>query len=442
MAEHDPGQLLPTRPVDRLSRRFEHFLHVESASGVALLGATALALILANSPLGDAYQAFFDRKLHVGVGDAELRYPLWYWINDALMVIFFFVIGLEIKRELVMGELRDRKQVVLPVAAAAGGAAVPVAIFFVFGPEGAARDGWAIPMATDIAFVVGCLALMGDRVPRGLKVLMLALAIVDDIFAVLIIAVFYSAGIELWFLAGAAAGFGGIWLLNRLGVRTVPAYIAVGAVIWLFTLKSGVHPTVAGVLLGLLTPTSAFVGQTTFLDVLDAATRRLRGEDTSPSRDPEAIDQITFAAKEALAPIERLERDLHPWVAFFIMPVFALANAGVQLELGTITEPLSLAVAAGLVLGKPLGITAAALLVVALGWARLPDGVGRWSLLGGGCLAGIGFTMALFIASLGLEGELLASAKAGVLLGSLVSAVLGFAILLRSLPRGGPERAT
>ncbi|MFW6023955.1 MAG: Na+/H+ antiporter NhaA [Myxococcota bacterium] len=436
MADPDPAPLIPTRPVERITRRFLEFLHVESAGGVALMVATAVALIVANSPLGPGYQRFFEQPFHIGVGDASLSYPLWYWINDALMAIFFFVIGLEIKRELVLGELREPRQVVLPVAAAVGGAAVPVAVFLAFGLEPAARDGWAIPMATDIAFVVGCLALLGNRVPRGLKVLMLSLAIVDDIMAVLVIAFFYTGAIELGYLAAAGGGFAVIAGLNRIGVRTVPAYVVVGAVIWLFTLKSGVHPTVAGVLLGLLTPASAWLGQGTLLGVLDVARRRLTGEDpTSSSEDQQSIDNLTIAAREAVSPLERLERDLHPWVAFGIMPVFALANANVRLEVQAIADPLSVAVATGLVVGKPLGIMLTCVLVTKLGWARLPDGVGLPALLGAGFLAGIGFTMALFIASLGLEEPLLTSAKAGVLTGSLLSALLGFAVLIPVLRR-------
>jgi NhaA family Na+:H+ antiporter len=268
-------------------------------------------------------------------------------------------------------------------------------------------------------------------------VFLLSLAIVDDILAVLVIAAFYTAEIDLGSLTGALAGFGVIRLLNWSGVRTVPAYVIVGAVIWLFTLKSGVHPTVAGVALGLLTPASAWLGDRSFLEVLSRTTRRLEraGEDQHARHD--ALSAMSFASREAVSPLERLEVALHPWVGFAIMPIFALANAGVAVDSSTLSTPLALATALGLVIGKPLGICAGALAVVALGWARFPDGLRMRTLFAAGCLGGIGFTMSLFVASLGLSGDLLVEAKTGVLMGSGISMVLGLVLLHLWLPRNG-----
>jgi Na+/H+ antiporter NhaA len=447
---------IPERPVERLTRPLLRFLRVEAASGVVLAAATAVALAFANSPLAGAYGRLWETTLEVALGAFKLSYPLWYWINDGLMTIFFFVIGLEIKRELVHGELRDRRQVALPVAAAIGGVAAPVAIFAILQRGTPALSGWAVPMATDIAFVVGCMALLGSRVPHGLKVLLLSVAIVDDILAVLVIAVFYSSAFEPIWLGAAAAGFGLVVLLNRAGVRTVTAYVLVGAGIWLATLKSGVHPTVAGVLLGLLTPAGAWIGQASLRDVLDRAGARLRGAGGAEHQlrsaaggaeqddAKAAVRDLSFASRESVSPLERLEEALHPWVGFVIMPVFALASAGVAVNVDSFLDSVSLSVALGLALGKPLGITLASWLVVRAGWARLPEGVSWTALIGASILGGIGFTMALFIASLGLDGDLLHAAKAGILAGSVASGVAGMAMLAVVLPRparGGGRNA-
>jgi NhaA family Na+:H+ antiporter len=434
-----PGEAIwPAQPILRLTRPLERFLHVQAAGGLVLLAATLVALAAANSPLAETYRRVWEQPLEVGLGGFELAYPLWYWINDGLMAVFFFVIGLEIKRELVWGELRDRRNVVLPAAAAAGGVLVPVAAYLFLQPELPGRAGWAVPMATDIAFVVGCLALLGPRVPAGLKIFLLSLAIIDDILAVLVIAIFFTTSIDLAWLAGAAAGFGLTGLLNRLGVRRVTMYALVGVGIWLCTLKSGVHPTVAGALLGLLTPASAWLGSATLLDVVQRAVERLR--DTAPDGGPdaerrEAAEDLAFAATESVSPLERLEHGLHPWVSFGIMPLFALANAGVAVSLGGVTDPIATAAMVGLVVGKPLGIVLASGLVVLLGLAKLPDATSWSALVGAGCLGGIGFTMALFIASLSLAGPELEAAKSGILAGSAVSLCLGLGLLVSTLPR-------
>jgi NhaA family Na+:H+ antiporter len=425
--------------LDRVAGPLRRFLAVESASGIVLLACTLVALVLANSPARDAWHAFWQRPFTIGLGDAALSYPLWYWVNDGLMAVFFFVIGLEIKRELVLGELAEPKKVLLPVAAAIGGALLPALIFLGLRHGTPDARGWAVPMATDIAFVVGCLALLGPRVPHGLKILLLTLAIVDDLLAVIVIAAFYSGALDAAWLAGAAGGLAAIVALNRGGVRQVGVYVLAGAFVWLCTLKSGIHPTVAGAALGLLTPWRAWVDDALTRDVLAQAASAIR-DDTAPlsaSQRQALLAKVSTATREALSPLDRLQHALHGWVGFVIMPIFALANAGVALGEGSALAPLPLAVALGLVLGKPLGILGASWLATRAG-GRLPDGVTWRVMLGSACLAGIGFTMSLFVASLSFDGAALASAKTGVLLGSLVAGTAGLLLLrltLRAPPR-------
>ena len=421
---------LPQRPIQRLQRPFQAFTHIESASGIVLLVCTAVALVAANSPYAGAYQAFWDQELRFAVGDFELAYPLWYWVNDGLMPIFFFVIGLEIKRELIIGELSDPKKVVLPIAAALGGVVAPMAIYLALQGGQPGQDGWAVPMATDIAFVVGCMSLLGRRVPHGLTVLMLSLAIVDDLAAVLVIALVFTASIKTTWLAGALVGLVVVIVMNRLGIRSVGLYVVVGALVWLCTLKSGMHPTVAGVALGLLTPAAPWLSGQKFMGFLRHSNETLSREDLTDAQARAIVTDLSFASREAIAPLSRIERALHPYSAFVIMPVFALANAGVPIALESIGEPVAIAVAAGLFFGKVVGIFLASWLTVKLGWAARPAGV-TWPMLGGAAfLGGIGFTMALFIASLALSGGLLVAAKIGVIIGSFCSAVAGMAVLL------------
>ena len=355
------------------------------------------------------------------------------------MTLFFFIVGLEIKREMVHGELRDARNALLPVFAALGGVVVPAAIYLALQWGEPGQRGWAIPMATDIAFVVGLLALFGKRVPFGLKILLLSLAIVDDLVAVLIIAVMFTERLAWGWLGLAAGAFAIVYIFNRIGVRPVSLYFVIGAFIWLAFLKSGVHPTVAGVLLGLLTPAHPWLGRQTFAEVLTATwtriTREIRDGD-GPSVD---VEPAQFAAREAVSPLQRLEHGLHAWVAFLIMPMFALANAGVPLSLSSLGDSVSVAVAAGLAIGKPVGILLLCLLAVRSGVTRLPDGVTWQMLAGGACLAGIGFTMALFINALAFPGADFATKEAagkiGTLTGSLVSAVIGATVLLSALRR-------
>ena len=424
-------------PVQRLIAPLVRFLEIESASGVLLIVCTAIALAIANSPWSHAWEQFWHTEGRLGLGSWELRASLAHWVNDGLMTIFFFLVGLEIKREVVDGELRTFSRAALPIIAAIGGMLLPAAIYLALhgGREG--YRGWGIPMATDIAFAVGVLALLGRRVPVGLKVFLLALAIADDIGAIVIIAFFYSGAINVGALGLAALGLFVVVAMNRLGVRSLIAYTLVGVGIWLSMYGSGIHPTIAGVALGLITPGRAWIPGQSLVDLLLDAVDRLDGQ-IERAHDRRFIGQLTATARETISPLERLESALHPWVAFAIMPIFALANAGVALQPAAAGHGVTLAVAAGLVVGKPLGIVIFSLLAVRCRLAQLPSGVSWRAILGAGCLGGIGFTMSLFIAGLGLDGKLLDAGKIGTLAGSIISAVLGFMILFLVLPKPSP----
>jgi len=425
---------LPQEPADRILAPLAQFLHVEAAGGIVLLACTAAALVLANSPLAEGFLQFWKTPIGFQIGEFSSVHSLKHWINDGLMVIFFFVIGLEVKRELVTGELRELRRAALPVAAAVGGMVAPAAIYLAlqWGEEGA--RGWGIPMATDIAFVVGCMALLGPRVPHSLRVTVLSLAIVDDIGAILVIAVGYTEGLDWTALALGAAGILLIVALIRVGLRNMALHAVLGILVWFAFHESGVHATIAGVILGLITPTESWVSRGLWGEIVEKAAHVVRGKGPEAAWQHDALRHVEQAARESISPLERLEASLHPWVGFLIMPAFALANAGVPLELSDFGAPVSLAVMAGLGIGKPLGIVLSSWLAVRLGWARLPHGVGWGVILAAGWLAGIGFTMALFIAGLALEGALLDTAKIGILGGSLASAVLGMGLLAALLP--------
>lgn len=411
------------------------FLHIESASGLVLLACTVVALGLANSPLAESFAAIWKMPVELGVGAFKIVGDLGHLvINDGLMTIFFFVVGLEIKREIVSGELRELRKALLPVFAALGGMLVPALVYLIFQWGQPGQRGWAIPMATDIAFVVGFLALFGQRIPFSLKILLLSLAIVDDLGAVLIIAFVLTGSLAWNWLAAAVLGLLLTYMLNRIGVRQIGVYVIVGVAIWVAVYKSGVHPTVAGVLLGLLTPVSAWIGDKTLFSVVGELWDRLRGCEPAHEDWHACLGQLQFTAREAVSPLHRLEASLHPWVAFVIMPIFALANAGVHLEPSGLGDPVAIAVATGLAVGKPFGILLFCWLAIRLGLSSLPEGVTWPMLVGGACLAGIGFTMALFINGLTFPAAEFpgkeAAGKIGTLLGSLISAILGAAILV------------
>jgi NhaA family Na+:H+ antiporter len=436
----DRDDLFPREPVDALVGPLQRFFHVEASGGVVLLAATALALVLANSPLSEPFLALWQKKLSIGLGDFQMSHSFKHWISDGLMAVFFFVIGLEVKRELVLGELRDLRKAALPIAGAVGGMLAPAAIYLSLQWGEPSARGWGIPMATDIAFVVGCMAVLGPRVPAGLRVMLLSLAIADDIGAILVIAFGYTESLAWGWLLFGLGGIAAIRVLAQVGVRSVSLYVLVGAGVWLGFHESGVHATIAGVILGLMTPARSWIVGERLRNIWRVADRYVHGERwETPAERREVLRKLEMSMREALSPLERLETALHPWQSFLIVPLFALVNAGVAFQLSDLADPVALAVMLGLVAGKPLGIVAVSWLAVRSGLARLPDGVSWGAVAGGGCLAGIGFTMALFIAGLALPGPELAAAKVGILSGSAVSALLGMALLLALLPR--PARA-
>ena len=433
-----------------LLRPFQRFVRLEAASGILLVVAAVVALIWANSPAASSYFGLWRTTITIDIGILELSKPLILWINDALMAIFFFVVGLEIKREVLTGELAAPKQAALSVAAALGGMLAPAAIYVAINVGGPGASGWGIPMATDIAFALGVLALLGRRVPLALKIFVTAVAIVDDLGAVLVIALFYTESVSAGALVAGAVCLAAAIVLNRAGVRSAWPYAIVGVGLWLGVLKSGVHATVAGVLLAMTIPARRLIDAPEFMHraelLLGQFVKDLRGGHTVPTENQrDAVHSLVVAARELEAPLARIEHALHPWVAFGIMPVFALANAGVAVGGGladTLASPITLGIILGLCVGKPLGIAFFSWLAVRTGVAVLPAGTTWTKLIGVSLLCGIGFTMSLFIANLAFADErLLGDAKVGILAGSLVAGIAGAMLLLRTpaTPDAGPQ---
>ena len=428
-------------PIQVLIRPFQEFAAREASGGILLLLCTVVALLWVNSPWAGGYEALWKTKLTLGVAEFALDHDLHFWVNDGLMAIFFFVVGLEIKREFLVGELASARQAALPILGALGGVLVPALIYTALNFGGPGAAGWGIPMATDIAFVIGIMALLGDRVPIGLKVFLTALAIVDDIAAVLVIALFYTAQI-VWLAVGAAVVCVLLLVLaNRMGVRHPFPYGLLGVMLWLAVLYSGIHATIAGVLLAMTIPSRTELNAPNFLlrsrEIL-AHFECHADQEKSVMTDEEqqvALAALEEACEKVQPPLYRLEQGLHPWVTFLIMPVFALANAGVSFtgELPKyLSEPVTLGVILGLLLGKPIGIGLASWLAVRVRWATLPAGVNWNHIHGAAWLGGIGFTMSLFIAALAFSNpELLKMAKSGILAGSLCAGIIGFVILRR-----------
>ncbi len=437
----------PGRPFRRFLIPFREFAHTEAASGILLLGCAVVALAWANSPWAAAYVRLWATEVTIGGGRFALTETLHHWINDGLMAIFFFVVGLEIKREVLVGELASARQAALPIAAAIGGMIAPALLFTVLNAGTPGAVGWGVPMATDIAFALGLLALLGDRVPVALKVFLTALAIVDDLGAVLVIAFFYTADLA-WTSLGAA----GLILLalvaaNRLHVRRPVVYALLGVALWVAVLKSGVHATLAGVLLAFTIPARIRIDPEAFLERGRAYLDDF-AQASAPGSTPltnatqlSALQGLESACEEGATPLQRLEHTLHPWVAYGIIPIFALANAGVTIagDLGSaLTNRVTLGVIVGLVVGKQIGITLCAWLATRAGLAALPTGVTWRQIYGVSWLAGVGFTMALFIGELAFATpELLAAAKLGILAASLVAAAGGW-LLLRGIGPAAP----
>lgn len=425
-------------------RPFVRFGRIEASSGIVLLVAAVAALIWANSRFSQTYFGILEQRFSFDLFGIHLSEPVRLLVNDGLMAIFFFVVALEIKRELVLGDLKDRKAATLPIMAAAGGMILPVAIFLVLnaGSGAQALHGWGIPMATDIAFALGVLALLGPRVPPGAKLFLLAVAIVDDVGAIAAIALFYSDEISVGYLAWAGVSLFVMWVAGRLNIRAMWFYVPLGIVIWYLFLHSGVHATFAGVAIGLLTPATPYYTP----DELGARARRILSQypaeipdhRTQRHADHEAL-QLAEIAREAVSPLNRLEHKLAPWTSYLIVPLFALVNAGVDFRAAGLAEAarssVALGVALGLVVGKLAGISLFTLVAVRLGLGRLPPGVGWTHVVGTAAVAGIGFTVSMFVTGLAFTDPGLADmAKVGIFTAAVVSSVVGSAVLLRARP--------
>ena len=429
----------------RLVRPFQEFGQTEASSGIVIIIAVVLAMIAANTALSSYYLDFIHHHIAIDLGFFHLDTGLQHWVNDALMVIFFFVVGMEIKREVVAGELRGGRKVWAPIAAAAGGMVVPVLIFFAIVDDPTARQGWAIPMATDIAIAVGVITVVGARVPAGLKVLLLALAIVDDIGAIAVIAVFYTEDINLTALGLTGGLLVLAYLMNINGIQQVPLYVLVGLFAWITAHESGIHPTILGVTLGVMTPLQAWYRSAALPDLIEALVRRIRDNEIDPDVEHAhhervgALLTMSEISEHAISPLDRIEHRLLPWSAFLVVPLFAFTNAGVDLRGGALEEAasssLALGVGLGLLVGKPVGVLIATWIAVRLG-AELPAGVTWLGVFAVGLIAGIGFTVALFVTELSFEAELLLTqAKVGIFVASVLAGVIGLAMLYAASAR-------
>ena len=426
-------------PIDLLISPFVRFANITAASGIVLMLSTLAALVWANSPWEQSYHALWNKEISVGIGHLVLSETRRQWIDDGLMSIFFFLVGLEIKREVLIGELSSLRQAAFPLIAAIGGTVIPAIIYFLITKGSDAEKGWGVPMATDIAFALGVLAMLGNRVPLSLKVFVTALAIVDDILAVLVIAAFYGHELQILSLAIGLVGISVAIAINLLGVRQPVIYAIVGFVVWTAVLKSGVHATIAGVLVAFTIPARTYMDRDSFI-------RRCRWVLEAFEKAPEnsleahaAVHTLEAKCKLIEPPLHRIEHYLQPWVNFLIMPLFAFANAGVRIVgnvSSAITDPVSVGVALGLFVGKPLGICVFAWLSAKTGLATPPAELSWRSILGASWLCGIGFTMSLFMATQAFgEGALLDMAKIGTLGASLLAGVVGSLLLVkRSLP--------
>jgi NhaA family Na+:H+ antiporter len=420
-----PTFLQSDRVLARAAQPFVRFLHIEAAGGILLVAATVAALVWANSPWQASYESFWSTNVRIEAGSYLFETDLGHLVNDLLMAIFFFVVGMEIKRELIVGELRERRSVALPAMAALGGMIIPALIYLAFNAGGDGADGWGIPMATDIAFALGVVTLLGPRVPASVKVLLLTLAIVDDIGAIAVIAVFYTDDLEPVMVLAAMTIAALMALMHRVHVIYSPLLVAVGIALWLAVYESGVHATIAGVIMGLLTPARPIQTELEAEEIVDVLENRadLRVDD---------VRAVATLIRGSVSPCDRLIDALHPWTSFVIVPVFALANAGISLSTEAISGPSTVltGVAVALVVGKIVGVASFSWLAVRLRLGRLPDGA-RWSqIIGVGAVAGIGFTVSLFITGLAFDSqELQDDAKIGTLIASVVAAGGGAVIL-------------
>ena len=433
-------QTVKSRPIEKISSPLENFTKQNASGGIVLLICTTVALALANSPYRALFSQVWELPFTIGIGTALLEKPLLLWINDGLMAIFFFVIGLEIKREILVGELSSPRQALLPIMAAIGGMVIPAAAFLFVNFDTPHRSGWGIPMATDIAFAIGLLGLLGNRVPFSAKIFLTTLAIVDDLGAVLVIAVFYTSEIS-WLSLGTGLGFLSILVgANWVGIRSPLVYGIVGiGGVWLAFLFSGIHPTIAGVLAALTIPASSAITKNEFSQKSQTFGKAFQeaevpGVSVLENKDQaQAVEALETASSLIKPPLQKLEHALYPWVTFAVMPIFALANGGVTITAeasALFSHPLPLGICLGLLVGKPLGIFLGAWAVVRSGYSALPTHLHWRQIIGLGFMGGIGFTMAIFIATLAFsEPSILAEVKLAILLASSLSAVLGLGFL-------------
>ncbi len=438
-------QGLEKKPSDLIFQPFRDFLELESSGGIVLIATTVIALVWANSPWAESYHHLWEMTVTLGIGDYALSKHLSHWINDGLMAIFFCVVGLEIKREIIIGELSTLRKAALPIAAAIGGMVVPAGIYIIFNAGGEGMRGWGIPMATDIAFALGVLVLLGTRAPLALKIFLTALAIIDDIGAVLVIAIFYTEHISL-----QALGFGGICVvlllaINKLEVRHPIPYFIFGVLLWLAVLKSGIHATIAGVVFAMMVPARSRIDSKKFiqdsreiLDELESAGVHSGADSFATEEELGALHTIKELSRDLETPLQRMEHELHSWTTYLIIPVFALANAGVVLDFSPefLTHAVTVGIFLGLVVGKFLGVVGFSWLAIKMGLADRPRGI-RWRhICGVGMLAGIGFTMSLFITNLAFqEATVIQMSKVGILAGSLVAGIAGYLFLRHSLKK-------
>ncbi|ODY89350.1 Na+/H+ antiporter NhaA [Vibrio parahaemolyticus] len=421
---------LPKEYIDWVSQPVNRFIHIESAAGIVLFVSAVLAVLLANSNLSEEFAHFWQISVGITFGDLVFERSLHKWINDAGMTLFFFLIALELKRELMLGELRNPKLAVLSIAAALGGMLLPPLfyLFIQFGEPG--HHGWGTVMATDTAFVSGCLALLGRSIPSSLRIFMLSMAVVDDIGAIFVVAIGYGNDIEWRPVVYALIGFIIVQGMSFLGVRSIVLFSLVGGMIWLSVDMSGIHPTITGVILGLLTPTNKWVSKQHLSTIVNSIVASSPMKQWSGDKiEGETLRTAAAAARETLSPVERLEMLLHPWVGFIILPLFAFANAGISLTSTNATSPITFAVFLGFVFGKPIGIVLFSWISVRLRVAMLPENMNWGMILGGGMLAGIGFTMALFISELAYSTDQINAAKLGIFSASICSALLGLTFL-------------
>jgi NhaA family Na+:H+ antiporter len=416
---------------------FQKFDRAQSIGGILLFGAMIIALLFANSGLSDLYDNLKGTTLGFEAGDFSLKKPLLLWVNDGLMAIFFFMIGLEIKRELMVGELNTPSKAALPLVAAVGGMVIPVVFYLILNNNPNASHGWGIPMATDIAFSLAILKLLGNRVPVGLKVFLAAFAIIDDLGAVMVIAIFYSSSIDWMMLLWAAIPMSLLVFLNLKNIFSKYLHLVCGVIVWYFFLKSGIHPTIAGVLLAFTVPLRQRTDVNTFTRKMCELADEIRENDTShtpllTSDQMEQMDNLEEWTEKVQSPLQHLEHVLQGWVAYFIMPVFAFFNAGVAFRSGIQPDSeLIFSLIAGLFLGKTIGITLFSFAGLKLGFASLPSGVSFGQIFGTAMLAGVGFTMSMFIANLAFSDAplLMDSARMGIMAGSLLSGVAGYTVL-------------